>query len=259
MSDPASEGSSSAPVVAIATPLADNSVKACLTNSVVNATRVVHALGGSYHFMWVNSANLIYNRNKILNLVLEKPAITQVLFLDSDMDVETRVFRTLFRSAREYVGAIYPRRQINLAAYGDFRAGGMPHAEALARALTFTVRSVGKEVRISGELVEVAGTGFGCVLLSTALLRRMITEDVVQEGPIGEGETGIDFFSLLPLKGGLQLSEDFSFCARVLRTSGGQVWGYGGPGVGHVGEFTYTAPFLDYIHALARPSGDKPR
>lgn len=244
------------PMVVIATPTADQTVKACLANTIINATKVINTLGGRYHFAWVNSANIVFNRNKIINLALMHPDVTHILFIDSDMAIDAGAFAKLFKVGREFVGAIYPKRELDLKAYGQFRADGMAHAPALARALSFTVRLAGNNIRVTGEFIDVAGIGFGCTLIEVALLRRMIFEGVVIEDYIGESQTGVDFFTLLPTKGGAPLSEDYSFCARVLKTSGGKVWGYAGAGVGHAGEFVYQAPYLDYLGAIGEKRSD---
>ena len=80
----------------------------------------------------------------------------------------------------------------------------------------------------------------------------MLAEGVVSHGRIANGEPGVDYFTHLPAEGGGLLTDDYSFCERVRKTSNVTIWAYAGPGVGHVGYFTYRAGYLDYIKTISQ-------
>lgn len=244
--------------VLVATPTAGNLVTAGYASTLVALGRAARDKGWDFDNLSFDGADIVMARNYLANHVLRNERLSHVLFLDSDMRVKQPVLERFLVSGKSMLGAVYPRRQIDLSRYASALKAGHPDLEAQALAMDFNVQIKTKSLSITDGICEVDGVGFGCVLIERALLARMAKSGVAAEVPSGLlrshglGETHYDFFSTLPLEGGGYLSEDYSFCARVRQMEGGKVWAYTGAGIAHLGGYAYDAPFDAYLHGIQR-------
>ena len=138
---------------------------------------------------------LIYTARNLIAYEAVKAGFDQVLWLDSDMIIPSDALIRLsddMNDGRELVSALYFTRKD-------------PFVPCIHSDITWEVKSDGW-VNTSGDIYkeyprdqvfEIAGCGFGCVMTSTGLLKRMIDK------------YGAPFF---PLMG---MGEDTAFCFRV--------------------------------------------
>ncbi|MEM8699181.1 MAG: hypothetical protein AAGF44_08420 [Pseudomonadota bacterium] len=241
----------------IATPTAGEIVTTAYVGSVVAATRVFNGLGWSYVHATFDSADVVLARNYMANLVLSRPEISHLLFLDSDMAVEESVISRYISADRGVVGAIYPERSLDLARYARLSAEGAAPERARAMSLVYNVHLTPGQVRVKGGFCEVEGLGFGCVLIQRQVLERMVETGIAAETSSGKlaqkgmGKVIRDFFSRVQAPDGQWLSEDYAFCQRVRTGLGEPIWGDASGEVGHVGRMTYGAPFLERLKGEA--------
>ncbi|MFK7943210.1 MAG: hypothetical protein AB8B85_09895 [Paracoccaceae bacterium] len=248
--------------VLVATPTAGNLVSAGYASTLIGFARAARDVGWDFDNLAFDGADVVMARNFLANHVLRDRRVTHMLFLDSDMRVQQPVIARFLVTDKPMLGAVYPRRQIDLGRYGAALKAGSSEDEARALAMDFNVKIAGSSMRVNDGICEVEGLGFGCVIIRRDLLERMVEAGVapkVRSGVLkgqGLGDTHFDFFSTLPLEGGGYLSEDYSFCARVRQMEGGQVWAYIGAGVAHLGAYSYDASFETQL--MARQQAAKP-
>ena len=74
----------------------------------------------------IDSADVARARNGLANMALADDSVTHILFVDSDMAIDTEVFRPFIAFDRAMVGAIFPERALDLECYAEERAAGRP-------------------------------------------------------------------------------------------------------------------------------------
>lgn len=156
-------------------------------------------------------------RNELARLALAEPKMTHTLWLDDDQWADDpAIVQRMLDTKEDLIGAPYTRKGYPLR----FAHKGLEGAQR------------------DGDLLEVAGVGFGFTLTSRRCLEQMTVSARMY---FDDGKQVADLFGLLYEDVGL-LSEDLSFCKRW-RALGHRVllW-CGGPGhVCHAGGHTFYA------------------
>ena len=165
-----------------------------------------------------SQGSLVYDGRNILADTAVREGFDRVLWLDSDMVFDSYLFRRLSEHldlGKEMVSGLYVSRKapIHPVIYKSIRRdplenGFLPVAEAYSD-------------YPRDSLFPVAGCGFGAVMMTTELLRRL------------QAAYGLPF---TPLPG---FGEDLSFCLRV-RELGAEMWCDSSIKVGHAGMAIYT-------------------
>lgn len=132
-----------------------------------------------------------------------------VLWIDSDMVFPANSLERLLAHDEDMVTGLYFMRRGN-------------HAPVIYSEVTEDGRVVNYSKYPQNALIEVAGCGFGMVLMKTDVIRRVVQES--------SGYT----FQPIP-----KLGEDLSFCLRF-RNAGGRIWCDTTLKLGHMGEYVYT-------------------
>ena len=164
-------------------------------------------------------SSLIYDARNQLAEIAVRDGFDRVLWLDSDMVFPASLFRRLHEHldmGREMITGLYFGRRppFGPIIYKDVRLEDRGERFATPVAESFSDYP-------AGEIFEVAACGFGAVMVTVDLIRRMAQ----RFGP-----------PFTPVSG---LGEDLSFCMRV-RESGAQIWCDSSLTLGHVGLMTYT-------------------
>lgn len=165
-----------------------------------------------------SQGSLVYDGRNILADTAVREGFDRVLWLDSDMVFDPYLFRRLSEHldlGKEMVSGLYVSRKapIHPVIYKSIRrdpleSGFLPVAEAYSD-------------YPRDSLFPVAGCGFGAVMMTTELLRRL------------QAAYGLPF---TPLPG---FGEDLSFCLRV-RELGAEMWCDSSIKLGHAGMTVYT-------------------
>ena len=165
-----------------------------------------------------SQGSLVYDGRNILADTAVREGFDRVLWLDSDMVFDPYLFRRLSEHldlGKEMVSGLYVSRKapIHPVIYKSIRRdplenGFLPVAEAF---IDYPRDS----------LFPVAGCGFGAVMMTTELLRRL------------QAAYGLPF---TPLPG---FGEDLSFCLRV-QELGAEMWCDSSIKLGHAGMAIYT-------------------
>lgn len=234
----------------IATPTAGHMVTTGYAHSLIAATQALTELDFQYSHTIFDSADVVLARNYMANLALRNPDTSHLLFIDSDMLIETDVFRRLIRFDKPIAGCLYVERALDWDKYHAFLEAGHTPDQARAKTARFNVRVLGEQIEVVQGFCKVEGFGFGCVLIQRGLLRRLADSGIAPKikNKRLQAELGwdyiYDFFGLLEGKDGESISEDYSFCRRARELESVDVWGMADAEIGHIGRHSYAASFL---------------
>ncbi|MEM7544269.1 MAG: hypothetical protein AAF367_01935 [Pseudomonadota bacterium] len=241
--------------VLIATPTTSGTVMAAYAQTLIAATQAISEKGGSYRLLTVDGADVVVARNALAHQVLAEAECTHILFIDSDMAVDSVALRHLLSLDAPFAGTAYTERHMDLQRLTNAMAEEPDMARARALASNFALRMEPGKKKVSNQMVELDAVGFGCVLIRRTVFEALIEQKIVSpftsttlrmaglKGDIW------DFFGQIEQTGGDRLSEDYSFCHRVRQLGTVPVIAYVGPGVGHVGPFMYGAPYIERLKA----------
>jgi hypothetical protein len=245
------------PHLLIATPAYGANVKLQYMESIIRTQQALQRQGLRHDFISTVNAEVVTARNFLASVMLERTQYTHLLFVDADMAFAPSSVEALFAARKPLVGCIYPKKHFNPAALARpaTRAGEVP---PLAAAFKFVVRHRPgtTQVQITNGMCRVLGVGMGlCLiergvfagLLATGRITRLAKHDLGADGLQGPL---FGLFDPLPSAETSQhLSEDFSFCERWATWCNGEVWALANEAVSHIGDFVYSASYVDYLKA----------
>lgn len=168
------------------------------------------------HFTFLQGS-LVYDSRNTLAINAITGGYERILFVDSDMVLPPDTLKALsadMDTGFEYVSALCFSRQAPIKPMIYDRAD-VEKAEPYDRALTDMYWNYPKDA-----LFRVAGSGFGCVMISVDLIR-MVWD---RHGP-----------AFLPTS---CMGEDLAFCIRA-RDVGAELWCDSRVKVGHIGQVVY--------------------
>lgn len=241
--------------VFIATPTVGGIVKTEYASTLMTLVKVLSQIKAQWRYLNFDGADVVMARNFLANYFLQDPTCTHILFIDNDMGISGEVIQRFMTSKRPVLGAIYPKRAINMQTLYDEASSGKPQEQAIALAQDFNVLLGSKQLTIEKGFCKVKGLGFGFVLIQRRVFEDLITQKIVE--PLVSGtlkKAGLkgeiyDFFSQIQIENGDWLSEDYAFCHRAAMLDDVDVWAWAGAGISHVGSFVYKATFLDQLRA----------
>ncbi|MBY0613420.1 MAG: hypothetical protein K2P80_14675 [Beijerinckiaceae bacterium] len=226
--------------------------------SLMDLQQVLLSLQLQSTFVNVDAAEITYSRNSIANRVFDEREFTHLLFIDDDMSFDARLILDLLKSDKAIVGAICPKRTIDLEKFYEIAASGGSYDQARAEAATFVARfPSNKSVQITDGWVPLEGIGMGITLIQRIVLEKMVeagaVPDMWQASERPHAATGASpfrygFFDSLyddTLK--TMLSEDLSFCKRWRTHCGGEIWGNANYEIGHIGQMIYSGKYIDRL------------
>lgn len=246
-----------APYILIATPAYGANVKIQYMESVMRTAQALQRRGLRHDFRGTVNAEVVTARNFLASLMYERAQYTHLLFVDADMAFAPATVEKLFDAGKPLIGCIYPKKRLNLGAYARAIREHPDDATALASAFNFVVRHPAgtKNVLVTNGMCGVLGVGMGLTLierrvftdlLATGKITRNARHDL---GPDGLEGPLFGFFDPLQSEGSKYVSEDFSFCERWVKLCGGEVMALASEEISHIGDFTYSASYLDRLKA----------
>jgi hypothetical protein len=215
---------------------------------------VLPAAGWQLAFASVAYADIAESRNFLLTHWFDKTDASHLLFMDSDMGFEPQLVVEMLALKKPMVGAISPRRQVDLKRlYTIASEGGADAERAISRAHDYIVQPVrGRAAGRAKGFIEVDGCGAGVMLIARECIDQMLKKlpklsDTTAPGnsPLARGLNRlIRAFDPITLDGG-RLSEDFSFCHRWRVECGGEIWASTDRKITHVGVHHYEGRWAD--------------
>lgn len=216
--------------------------------------------GVSSHFMNVDYAEVSHSRNVIANVVVSDSLFTHLLFIDDDMAFEPALIVDLIKFDKPIVGAICPKRSIDLEKFFEAAAAGGSFEQAQAEAATFVAKfrtgSNELQFEVKDGWVPLAGIGMGITLIQRFALDELVRCEAVSDRWLGKDPKLCDqtkeprygfFDAVYDESSKSMLSEDLSFCYRWRNQCDGEVWGNANYEIGHIGPMTFKGRYIDRL------------
>lgn len=155
--------------------------------------------------------------------------------LDNGVTVERDAFERMLAIDADYVAARIPKRLTSLDAFADAVRSGMSDEEAARFA------STGEATATAGRVLDADRVNAGLFLLRRTVLQSIVAAKTAADRVVEAPRTNVrtyGFYDHIVDEGGRRLSEDHSFCKRVV-DRGHSIKEYAGPGVAQVSEFSF--------------------
>lgn len=198
----------------------------------------LQALGIPAAASTVSFPDIVDVRNIFLSLWYDQTDATHLLFVDSDMDFDSRLIVDMIHFNKPLVGAIYPARVLPLKFVG--RAGTPQPTE-----------------KVTDGFLKVDGVGAGILLIRRDCITDMICANSAISSDKGLGQhTAHNLFEQMNLKriirafdqvivNDVKMAEDLSFCHRWRSLCGGEVWANVVYPIGHTGPYRFEGRYID--------------
>lgn len=235
--------------VVIATPAYGEMFFTPYVESIVKLVRAFTKQKWDFDFSAVNYADIAESRNVLLTHWYDKTDATHLLFIDADMGFEPKLILDMVEFNKPVVGAIYPKRTVDLDRLTKLVGNGQPLKNAIANAHDFVVQRPRQEKQNHG-FIEVEGCGTGILLLQRSCIDLMlkVAPDIVDTNPHRKLADQLDriirAFDFITIDG-LRLSEDYSFCHRWRHLCDGQIWANIVSDITHIGLHRFKARYSD--------------
>ena len=233
-------------------------------SSMLSLTRVLQKRGIDFAFNAISYSEIAESRNFLLTHWYDKTDASHLLFVDADMGFPSALITEMIDLDRPLVGAVYPKRTIDMTRVAQFAAegktDGKPAAEdaarAVAKAQDFVLRPL-RNARTTASrpgFIEVEACGSGILLIQRGCIEAMLKKfpelsdaKAKTTSPLAKNlDRLIRAFDVLFVDG-LRLSEDFSFCHRWRRQCGGEVWASITHEIAHIGLHQFRARYIDKV------------
>lgn len=240
--------------IMIAVPAYGGSIKTPTARTLLDLQFYCFSNSISCWFDTVNIADVVLARNHLASRFLAKPEFTHLLMIDSDMAFKPPALAALLAADKPLIGAACPKREIDIGAVIKF-AESKPPEQALALASIFNTELLRdtnghRFLNVVDGIAKVSAIG-----MALCLIRREVLTSLRDTGKIGRTTAGLrkdtpDVFGFFNrMECSPPLMEDLAFCERWRTLCGGDVWAHVGLDIDHIGDFTYSARYLDRLKA----------
>ncbi len=238
--------------ILVATPAFGEMFYTPYVSSVIRLQRVMARHKWDLTFAAISYADIVESRNFLLTHWYDKTDATHLLFIDADMGYEPQAVIDMVMLDRPVVGAVYPKRHIDLERLAKFAAEGQPPERARARAHDFIVRRNAKSRQADRKgFISVDGCGAGLLLIKRDCVAAMLGKmpelsdtRAPKTSPLAKSLTRLIRAFEPVVVDGARLSEDFSFCHRW-RQCGGEIWASTAHTITHIGLHRYSGRYRD--------------
>ncbi len=203
--------------------------------------KALTAAGYDYYYSSQSHPDIAELRDMFTTLWFDATKAEYMLWIDADMSFEPQMVLDMLAFDKPLIGCLYPVKDLPIRFHAKLKQGPQ---------------------RIEAGHLEIEGCGFGVTLLRRDCIEKLLeagqaTSDTrlshhscrAQFSALGLNRI-IRAFQKMPTETG-DLSEDYSFCRRVLN-SGGEVWANVAHEVTHVGYYGFKGRYLDFYLANQR-------
>jgi hypothetical protein len=248
--------------ILIAMPTADAHVHVRTLKSLMGTCHDLARRGITFSFGFRDQCDVATSRNRLVADFLAHEALSHLLFVDNDMEFPTKAVGRLIDADTDVVGAVYPKRGLDLARVEAILAAAPsgarpPLRTAVAAAMDYVVRPLpGDDAGARREaIVPVAGIGMGLTLIRRDVFTRLAaSRDVPLAHPAdGPHPRIVGFFDRARTRRGTMISDDYAFCERWRRLCDGEVYADLTGDVGHLGSFAFTGDYREAVRQRRGP------
>jgi len=203
-----------------------------------------------YVFSYLDYSDIVVSRNFLIsNFYFNHPECSHLLFVDADTGFDAALVTEMLALGEDVVGALYPKRRIDLEKLHAAR--DLPFKQALANAAEF-IGKVHRPIERRGNFIRVDHCGTGVLLISRNCIEKMINAlpELVDEKRfkrmpfVSQFKKFITPFDKIRDEGA-EYSEDFSFCKRWVEDCGGAIWAHTDRNIRHTGTIVVDTRYLD--------------
>lgn len=241
------------PKLLIATPAYGEVFYTPYVHAIFRLHRALMPAGWTLSFASIAFADIAESRNFLLTHWFDKTDASHILFIDADMGFEPQLVQDMLALNKPVVGAISPRRQIDLNRLAKIASEGEKVERAISRAHDYIVQPVrGRSAGRQKGFIEVDGIGAGILLIQRAAIEQMLKKlpalsdkTAAKTSPLARNlDRLIRAFDPITIDIG-RLSEDFSFCHRWRKECGGEIWARADQKITHVGLYHFAGRYSD--------------
>jgi hypothetical protein len=224
--------------------------------SIIRVQRLIDRQGWNSIFLTISYAEIAESRNFLLTHWFDKTDASHILFIDSDMGFEAKLIADMLAFDKPVVGAVYPKRQIDLKRVAALTDRGETGERAVARAHDFVVRRLRQPgaVRPVKGFIQVEGCGAGVLLIQRSCIETMLKKmpevsdaTAKKNSPLARDlDRLIRPFDVVHADGA-RLSEDYSFCHRWRQGCGGEIWANIAHHITHIGLHRFAGRYQDVM------------
>ena len=233
----------------LATPAYGSQYHSCYVRTLYCLLASGPADGISFSFSEIDYSDIVAARNYLIsNFYFNKRDCSHMLFLDSDMGFPYQLFKAMLELGEDVVGAIYPRRFVDLKEL--HRHASLPFEQAYHQATSTIGKLLGVPHTRNANFSEALNCGTGILLISRSCIDTFLQVDPTlldrrrhQTVPLFREKLSsgvLTLFDKIHHNGG-ELSEDFSFCWRWREICKRQIWASKAPGIEHAGSLVVTS------------------
>jgi hypothetical protein len=238
----------------IATPAYGEVFYTPYVSSMLSLTRVLQKRGIDFAFNAISYSEIAESRNFLLTHWYDTTDASHLLFVDADMGFPAALITEMIDFDRPLVGAVYPKRALDVKRVAQIAADDKDAGRAVAKAQDFVLRARRGAGPARGQpgFLEVEACGSGLLLIQRACIDRML--EAMPQISDAQAKTSsplaknlgrlIRAFDVLFVNG-MRLSEDFSFCHRWRHGCKGEVWASIAHEITHIGLHRFTGSYLE--------------
>jgi len=244
------------PKLMIATPAYGEAFYTPCVSSLLGLTRLLHKRGIDFAFNALSYSEIAESRNFLLTHWYDRTDASHLLFVDADMGFPPALIADMLDFDKPLVGAVYPKRALDVKRLAQLAADGKDAARALAKAQDFVLRPLRGARTAPGRpgFIEVEACGAGILLVQRACIERMLAAmpriadgKAKNASPLAKNlDRLIRAFDVV-YANGLRLSEDFSFCYRWRHGCKGEVWANIAHEITHMGLHRFSGSYLEKL------------
>jgi hypothetical protein len=207
-------------------------------------------------------------RNALASTVLERPSVTHLLFVDSDIGFEPKAVLQMLAYDKPVVACSYPRREVDRARLqAAHRAvDDLDLATRIAQnyvcyddMIRTPHASGGFALEVKGGFVRTARVGMGLTLIRRDALEMMRARFPNLNRPVNDSYRALGVrneifqcFESEPDANGIYVGEDIAFCQRWIDGCGGEIWLNVDPVVTHTGPVEFSGRLIDRLQHTDR-------
>lgn len=214
-------------------------------------------------FTLLKSSLVTQGRNLCVSSFLTEEAVsgkkfTHLLFIDSDIAFKSESIFRMLKADKEVIAVPYPIKHVNYDKIWErIEEGKIGDARTLSRAgFQFPLKAEKKDkIVLEKGVMEVSHAPTGCMLIKRQVFEKMmkhypereINQPNIINGKEERKENMYNFFDCIHVPETKKYyGEDFGFC-RLWSQMGGKIYILATEDIVHIGEYSYTANFLDEL------------
>jgi CRISPR/Cas system-associated protein endoribonuclease Cas2 len=228
----------------ISTPCYDAMVTMQYTMSLLNLTTFLNSKYIEFVVSFIGNESLITRaRNQILHQFM-KSDCTHLLFIDSDIEFKPEAILDLLNFDKDVVACTYPKKSFNWNKFMHSMKNENESKESFhSRGLDYAYNLLYNDgcIITQGQFVKVKHVATGFMMIQRNILEKLCKKytelNIISDNLSSKDEEYCGLFCCM-IKNKQYLSEDYSFCERVLNVDG-EIWMNIHHNLNHIGKYIF--------------------